>query len=681
MEGNDTDQLEYYLSSLNELGEVLIDADRVESVGTGILRLTLGTVMASKGAIFLYNKNKDIVLLSGHGFDLKDTLTPTLDEITQLKEYSHSYIAFSKRTKGISGQIKEYLDKNKAKILLPLFHKETFLGILCVGQKFMDQKYTSVDIKVLEIVASHLTKALFNYQLIEEVEAKKTEINLKLLELETLFDISIAISSVLDIDELCDDVLWRSVGILNASKGVVLLLSGESPILNPTANFNWEEDLPLLSKKLKVFKNIEENKRGCVFSENEKNPIQKKLNENNLIISPISAKDKTLGYMLLCNKETRKGIEPFNPLDLDLLTALSNQAAVAMENATLFKDISKEKQFNESILGSIATGVITLDPLGEVDSVNSAGLKILKTKREEVLGNHYMYLFEKDIDLIEMIATLEIDNETKSELSIPLNTVSEETIVNVSISPRLDPEGNKQGSVVAIEDISDVSKVKNTFKRYVSKQVVDELLGDDGKLNLGGEQREVTILFTDIRGFTSMSEKMEPERVVTTLNEYFSDMIDIVFKHNGTLDKIIGDELMVLYGAPISGDNDTQRAVETAVEMQEKIKELNKERKKRQEPPILVGAGINKGLVVSGNIGSRDLMDYTVIGDTVNVASRLCAAAGPGEIMVSESVYKTIQKAFYSKKLNPIRVKGKEKRVPVFLITNKKSKQRTKKPK
>ena len=202
--------------------------------------------------------------------------------------------------------------------------------------------------------------------------------------------------------------------------------------------------------------------------------------------------------------------------------------------------------------------------------------------------------------------------------------------------------------------------------------MVDELLGDDGKLNLGGEQREVTILFTDIRGFTSMSEKMEPERVVTTLNEYFSDMIDIVFKHNGTLDKIIGDELMVLYGAPISSDNDTQRAVETAVEMQEKIKDLNKEREQRKEPPILVGAGINKGLVVSGNIGSRDLMDYTVIGDTVNVASRLCAAAGPGEIMVSKSVYKPSRILF--KKLSPIKVKGKEKKVPVFLVTHKKSK-------
>ena len=674
MEGNGTDQLEYYLSSLNELGEVLIDADRVESVGTGILRLTLGTIMASKGAIFLYNKSKNLVLLSGRGFELKKPLTPTLEEIKALKQHSHSHFVFSKNKRSLSGKIEKHLDKRKARIGLPLFHKETFLGILCVGQKFMNQEYSEIDIKVLEIVASHLTKALFNYQLIEEVEAKKTEINLKLLELETLFDISVAISSVLDVDELCDDVLWRSVGILNASKGVVLLLSGESPILNTAANFNWDKDIPLLSKKHEVFKNIDQNKRGCIFSENEKNSFQKKLKEDNLIISPITAKDETLGYMLLCNKETRKGIEPFSSLDLDLLTALSNQAAVAMENARLFKDITKEKQFNESILGSIATGVITLDPLGEVDSINSAGLKILKRKRDEIIGNHYMYLFEKDEDMIELITTSELKNETKSELNMPLNTVSKDTIINVSISPRLDPSGNKQGSVLAIEDISDVSKVKNTFKRYVSKQVVDELLGDDGKLNLGGEQREVTILFTDIRGFTSMSEKMEPERVVTTLNEYFSDMIDIVFKHNGTLDKIIGDELMVLYGAPISGDNDTQRAVETAVEMQEKINDLNKERERRNESPILVGAGINKGLVVSGNIGSRDLMDYTVIGDTVNVASRLCAAAGPGEIMVSESVYKIIKGSFCSKKLSPIKVKGKEKKVPVFLITNKKSK-------
>ena len=671
MEENGTDQLEYYLSSLNELSEILIDADRVESVGTGILRLTLGTVMASKGAIFLYNKNKDISILSKRGFDLPVPLFMSSAELDTLKNHKHGHLMLPIEDKGHNGETFEHLTKEKAKIALPLFHKNNFLGLLCVGSKFMGEKYSSVDIKILEIIAGHLTKALYNYQLLNEVEKKKTEINLKLLQLETLFDISVAISSVLDVEELCEDVLWRSVGILNASKGVILLQSEGSPILNPLANFNWAEDIPMLSKKLTIFKSIDENKIGEVFTENQKKPIQKKLGEQNLIIAPISAKNKTQGYMILCNKETRKGIEPFSATDLDLLTALCNQAAVAMENAKLFKEITKEKQFNESILGSIATGVITLDNLGEVDSINSAGLKILKTEKDNVVGNHYMYLFEKDEELLELIANSEIENKVGSELGISLNTVSKDTVINASVSPRLDPEGNKQGSVIALEDISDVSKVKNTFKRYVSKQVVDELLGDDGKLNLGGEQREVTILFTDIRGFTSMSEKMKPERVVTTLNEYFSDMIDIVFKNNGTLDKIIGDELMVLYGAPISGDNDTVRAVETAVEMQHKIKELNIDRKKRKEPPILVGAGINKGLVVSGNIGSRDLMDYTVIGDTVNVASRLCAAAGPGEIMVSSSVYGATKKEFSYDKLEPIKVKGKEKKVPVFLINDK----------
>ena len=671
MEENGTDQLEYYLSSLNELSRVLIDADRVDSVGTGILRLTLGTIMASKGAIFLYNKNKDISILSKRGFDLPVPLFMSSAELDTLKNHKHGHLMLPIEDKGHNSETFEHLTKEKAKIALPLFHKNNFLGLLCVGSKFMGEKYSSVDIKILEIIAGHLTKALYNYQLLNEVEKKKTEINLKLLQLETLFDISVAISSVLDVEELCEDVLWRSVGILNASKGVILLQSEGSPILNPLANFNWVEDIPMLSKKLAIFKSIDENKTGEVFTENQKKPIQKKLGEQNLIIAPISAKNKTQGYMILCNKETRKGIEPFSATDLDLLTALCNQAAVAMENAKLFKEITKEKQFNESILGSIATGVITLDNLGEVDSINSAGLKILKTEKDNVVGNHYMYLFEKDEELLELIANSEIENKVGSELGISLNTVSKDTVINASVSPRLDPEGNKQGSVIALEDISDVSKVKNTFKRYVSKQVVDELLGDDGKLNLGGEQREVTILFTDIRGFTSMSEKMKPERVVTTLNEYFSDMIDIVFKNNGTLDKIIGDELMVLYGAPISGENDTVRAVETAVEMQHKIKELNKHRKKRKEPPILVGAGINRGLVVSGNIGSRDLMDYTVIGDTVNVASRLCAAAGPGQIMVSRSVYGATKKNFSYDKLEPIKVKGKEKKVPVFLISDK----------
>ena len=669
MEGNGNHQLDYYLSSLDELGEVLIDADKADQVGSGILRLTLGTIMASKGAIFLYNtKTDDMNVLVSKGADINSVFKPPKNIKVELTKYRHNHVIMDNEKKWITGELKKYVMNAQIKVILPLFHKDQFLGMLCIGRKFMGELYSPSDFKILEIISNHLTKALYNYELIDVVERKKTELNMKLLELETLFDISVAISSVLDDDELGNEILWRSVGILNASKGIILLKNNSSPILQPHVNFNWENDFPLISKNLAIFKNIIEMRKGKILTEEDNDALQEKLNEKNLIITPILTKNKSIGFMVLANKETRSGTEPFNHLDLDLLSSLSNQVAVAMENAKLFKDITKEKQFNESILGSIATGVITFDKLGEVDSINAAGLKILKMQKEEIIGNHYLYLFEKDEEILSLINSSENEGKINSEINLSFHTVSEETIINISIAPRIDPEKDVQGLVMAIEDISDVSKVKNTFKRYVSKQVVDELLDNEDKLNLGGEEREATILFTDIRGFTSMSEKMDPKTVVSTLNEYFSEMIDIVFKYNGTLDKIIGDELMIVYGAPLLSEDDTIRAVNTAIEMQLCIKEMNKKRKKKKEAEILVGAGINRGNVVSGNIGSREMMDYTVIGDTVNLGARLCSAAKPGEILVSTSVYESSKNDFVFKKLEPILVKGKEKKVNVYRV-------------
>ena len=662
------DQLDYYLTSLNELGEILIDASDVNSVSSGVLRLTLGTIMASTGSVLLYNKEKKLSFLAVQGSEKKKEISLSKKTKNKLIKYRYKHLFLDSFPPWLAGTLKRHLEENEVKILLPLFHKDAFLGLLCVGKKFMGQAYSEIDIKILEIISSHLTKALHNNELFKNIEEKKTEINLKLLELETLFDISIAISSVLDINELTEDVLWRSVGILNASKGMVLFQDPNTPILEPISTFNWVNRPPLLSKNLEVFKKIRASSKGRVFNKEKKTILQQKLNENNLIISPLLAKKKTLGYVLLCDKESRKGTEPFNTTDLDLLKALSNQAAVAMENAILFKEINKEKQFNESVLGSIATGVVTINTLGEIDSINLAGTKILKTKKENILGNHFMYVFEKDKVVIDLIELAESESKTKSDLNITLLTSSKETVVNISVSPRINPDGTTGGQVLAIEDITDVSRVKNTFKRYVSKQVVDEILDNDSKLNLGGEKREVAVLFTDIRGFTAMSEKMKPEVVVSTLNEYFSEMIDLVFKNNGTLDKIIGDELMVVYGAPISSKGDTGRAVKTAIQMQKKLKEINISRKKKKEPLISVGIGINRGVVVSGNIGSREMMDYTVVGDTVNLAARLCSAAKAGEILVSRSVFQKTNKKHKYTSLEPIKVKGKKKKVEVFLI-------------
>ena len=667
---SEKDQFEYYLSSLDELGEILIEADKIESVASGILRLTLGTIMASNGAIFIFHKDDTSVSeLCSIGINNNSKSIKLSDSfLVNIKVYQYGVLNYDKQPDWIEGDFKKYLAKSSIKTIIPLFHKNRLLGILCVGEKFMSEVFTNIDYKILEIISNHLTKSLFNYELIQNVEEKKQELNIKLLELETLFDIGVAISSVLDIDELAHDVLLRAVGILNASKGMFLLQNEKSPILDMLSMFNWGENKFLLSKNIDVFKQMQNGNRGLILTKKHKTDIQKKIQEKNLIIVPLRAKQNLLGYMILCDKETRSGVEDFKDLDLDILTSLSNQAAVAMDNAKLFKEITEAKQFNENILGSIATGVITINSIGEVDSINKAGENILKVEKQNILGNHYMYIFEHDNEIIELISKTENNKKIYSEINIPFLTASEDTIINISVAPRIDINNNTEGVVIAIEDISDINKVKNTFKRYVSKQVVDNLLDDETNLNLGGENREVTILFTDIRGFTSMAEKMKPEKVVLTLNEYFSEMIDIVFKHNGTLDKIIGDELMIVFGAPLSSDDDTERALNTAIEMQNKIADLNKVRKKRKEPPILVGAGINKGQVVSGNIGSRDMMDYTVVGDTVNLGSRLCSAASAGEIIVSGRVKNSTEQLFSFKELKPIRVKGKKDKIDVYQV-------------
>jgi len=220
---------------------------------------------------------------------------------------------------------------------------------------------------------------------------------------------------------------------------------------------------------------------------------------------------------------------------------------------------------------------------------------------------------------------------------------------------------------VALEDLSNINKLKSTFKKYVSNQIVDQLLENEDLLSLCGQEQDATILFSDIRGFTSLSENMTPNEVVETLNDYFNQMIEIIFKYNGILDKIIGDELMVIYGVPKSNIQDSENAVLTAIEMQEKLIAFNQDRFINLKKPIKVGIGVNSGSVISGNIGSTDQMDFTVIGDSVNLASRLCSSAEAGQIIISDAVWNKIKhlQTFKSKKLSPIKVKGKAKVISI----------------
>jgi adenylate cyclase len=207
---------------------------------------------------------------------------------------------------------------------------------------------------------------------------------------------------------------------------------------------------------------------------------------------------------------------------------------------------------------------------------------------------------------------------------------------------------------------------RQALERFMSSVVVEKILASPDEIRLGGENQTATILFADIRGFTRLSERLPPQKVVELLNEYFSEMTDLIFENGGTLDKYLGDGIMALFGAPWAKPDDAQRAVKTASAMQRAMLALNLQWQARGQEPLQIGVGINTGQVTAGNIGSSRRMDYTVIGDAVNLASRLCAHAAGGQILISESTFREIGSP--ALRLESIRVKGKTAPVEVFEI-------------
>jgi len=206
------------------------------------------------------------------------------------------------------------------------------------------------------------------------------------------------------------------------------------------------------------------------------------------------------------------------------------------------------------------------------------------------------------------------------------------------------------------------------YQRFMPKHVVDEILASPHTLSLGGTNSCITVLFSDIRGFTSMSEKLSPQVVVQILNEYFADMTPIVFEYQGLLDKFMGDGMMALFGVPYPCDEAASNAVSAAISMQRRMSKVNEDLAAAGFNSINIGIGINTGTATVGYIGSRDRTDYTAIGDAVNLGSRLEKQAGPGQIIISNFTREAIGDSFPLRQSGQIKVKGRQEAVQIFEV-------------
>src|SRR5262249_21998547 len=256
------------------------------------------------------------------------------------------------------------------------------------------------------------------------------------------------------------------------------------------------------------------------------------------------------------------------------------------------------------------------------------------------------------------------------QMDTEIEVAGKSAAVNLTVQPLKTDDEQKLGTMLVIEDISTEKRVKATMARYMDATIAAQMIENADGYLLGGVSQPATILFSDIRGFTTLTEHLGAQGTVAFLNEYFEIMVEAITKQEGMLDKFIGDAIMAAFGLPITHDDDEDRAVRAALAMIRGCWQWSEERVKRGDLPVDMGIGLNTDIVVSGNIGSAKRMDYTLIGDGVNVASRLESAckAYSARILISDNTFKKLRGTYRVREVDHVIVKGKTEPVGVYEV-------------
>ncbi|AUB40036.1 Adenylate cyclase, class 3 [Nostoc flagelliforme CCNUN1] len=412
-----------------------------------------------------------------------------------------------------------------------------------------------------------------------------------------------------------------------------------------------------------------------------------------LLCMPVfNADQQLIGVTQLVNKKKTGDFPPYNPADWpkapdcfqasfdrndeEFMEAFNIQAGVALQNAQLFATVKQQEQMQRDILRSLSNGVVSTDKAGLIIAANESAKRLLGLEPEERLEGKLVTdaigIKEGDFSKWYQDALHAADLKGRQQYypdRTLLSTGTEQHSINLSINTIADASDQEQvrGALVVMEDISDEKRLKSTMYRYMTQELAEELLKlDDAKL--GGDRKEVSILFSDIRGYTTLTENLEAEEVVSMLNEYFESMVEAVFKHKGTLDKYIGDAIMAVFGSPLPLEEHAWMAVQTSLEMRDRLHEFNQRRYADDKPKIKIGIGINSDTVISGNIGSSKRMEFTAIGDGVNLGSRLESVSKQYgcDIIISHNTFKPCQDHIWARELDYIRVKGRNEPVAIY---------------
>jgi len=496
-----------------------------------------------------------------------------------------------------------------------------------------------------------------------------------------LAEISQLVNSTLEIDEVLQIVMDTIVRLSGAERGFLMLRNENQEMEIRTAR-NWEQESihPSEFAISHTVINRVMNEGVPILTTNAQEDPRFGGQESiiayslrSIICVPLKVKGTITGVIYADNR-IRTGL--FTEAERDILNTFANQAAVAIENARLFESVRKTlaevtelKNLMDNVFASIASGVITADIEDKIMLCNRAAEYILGTTSDMIIGNP-LKEFNPQIaeELNEFINTVVRDNQQIIGQEIRVH-LQQKGIMDLifNISPLRDAAETTQGVAIVLDDLTEKKRLeaqRRMFERMVSPAVIRHL--DPDKLQLGGNRGEITSLFADIRGFTSFSEKLDPEELISVLNRYLSAGADAVLEQEGTIDKFNGDEIMAWFNAPIAQQDHPLRAVRSAINIRDSIKKLHTE-----FPPHLqlsFGIGIHSGDAVLGLVGTETRLEYTAIGDSINTAHRIMENAEKNQVLISETVYQFVHDSVVVREVEPVHAKGKSKPLVVYEV-------------
>ncbi len=548
------------------------------------------------------------------------------------------------------------------------------LGVEAGSLRISLQKQTDISVETINGLV-HLEDTL--NRLGHKIETFEIEHG----NLTALANIGQVVNSSLELDEVLRIVMDNIVRLTNAERGFLMLRDANGEMVTKVAR-NWEKE-SINASELTVSHTIVQrviDSGAPIVTTNAQDDHRFQgqesivaFNLRSILCVPLKIKNDVIGVIYNDNR-IRTGI--FSDTERDLLVAFSNQAAVAIENARLYSslkqtlaEVTQLKNLMANVFESITSGVITADVQSLITLCNRAAETIIDKKAGDVIGHPLdEVLAAVSHELQPHLTGVRQTDQPVLDLEVSY-TLPKRGLVDwrLNLSPLKDEQHLTHGIAIVLDDLTERKKLeaqRRLFERMVSPAVIEQL--DPNSLQLGGKRTDITILFADIRGFTSFSEKQSPEELVSVLNQHLAAAAEAVLAEEGTVDKFLGDAVMAWFNAPVPQKDHTLRAVRAAIALRERIEELHKKLPPKSQ--LDFGVGIHYGDAILGLIGTEKRLEYTAISDAVNTTKRIQENAARNQILISKAAYERVKKEVEVKAFIPLNLKGKTQPIEVYEV-------------